>query len=90
MKVTIRREQSGMYHAMCDWLIRHHSQCPEELISHVYKTFAVTPNLDVKTLDRNSFVFPEPVNGEYIPLRKEEIEVIDDVIKRESERYQIN
>ena len=90
MIIEIRREQSGMYRAMGKWFVHEHSQCPRHLISRVYQTYSKTPSLDVTTLGLDSFEFPEPVNGEYLSLRIDEKRVIDEVIKRESERYQIN
>ena len=89
MKVSIRKEQSGLYQAMGEWLVHEHNECPSALISEVFNTYATTPGLDVTQLRKNSFKFPTP-DENYLPIKQPDRTTIDDAIKRATERYQIN
>ncbi len=88
MKVTIRKQNNGLYEAMGEWLVHHHHSDPTKLISDVYETFSITPSLRLEKLNQDSFEFPHPENGKYLPLFNHERESIDDAIKREIIKYQ--
>jgi hypothetical protein len=89
MKVEIRRGPSDMYQAMGKWFVHEHNNCPKNLISRVYEVYAATPNLDVTQLGHGSFVFPEP-KDDFLKIHQSDRQTIDDAIRTEIERYQIN